>query len=144
MSDTCDNYFDCCLFFTASTMSRLIAKMTEEVFMPTGLAPSYAFMQMLVNETPGITQNTIAAKLNLAPSTVTRFLEKLLAKGLVTKTAEGKQSLIHPTAKGQALDAQLKEAWKALYDRYCDILGEAFAVELTASMAKANRRLGEK
>lgn len=143
MSASCDDYFDCCLYFTAGTMSRLITKMTEEVFMPTGLAPSYAFMQMLVNETPGITQNEIAARLHLAPSTVTRFLEKLLAKELVFKTAEGKQSLIRPTEKGLALEPELKAAWQALYKRYCDILGETFAVELTASMAKANRLLGE-
>jgi DNA-binding MarR family transcriptional regulator len=141
MSGTCDNYFECCLYFTTNTMARTISKMADDIFMSTGLSPAFAFMQMTINENPGISQSVLAQKLQLAPSTVTRFLDKLIAKGLIEKTVQGRNASLFPTEEGLSLHPLLREAWRQLYEVYSGFLGEEFAVKLTADMAKANEIL---
>ncbi len=143
MSETCDTneYLDCCLYFTANNMSRMINKMAEEAFMPTGLAPSYAFLMMVLIEEKSLSSGQLAHKLHLAPSTVSRFVDKLIVKGFVEKESVGKVTNVRPTKKGAQLLTPIRTAWKSLYVSYCDVLGEEFAVKLTADMAKANKNL---
>lgn len=145
MSESCsattNQYLDCCLYFTSNTMTRLINKMTEEAFMPTGFAPSYAFLMMVVIEEKSIGLGDLANTLKLAPSTVTRFVDKLIVKGFIEKEQSGRNMTVTATPKGTNLLPVIKESWKRLYDTYCDALGEEFAVKLTADMAKANRIL---
>lgn len=148
MSESCNattnKYLDCCLYFTSNTMSRLINKMTEDAFMPTGLAPSYAFLMMVVIEEKSIGIGQLAAALKLAPSTVTRFVEKLILKAYLEKEQSGRNMTISVTPKGKELLPEIKASWKRLYDNYCEVLGEEFAVKLTANMAKANKILENK
>lgn len=133
-----------CLYFTANSLARTISRMADEVFKPTGLSPSHAFLLMLVNERPGITPSELAAKLNLAPSTVTRFVDALKHKGFVTKASEGKASKISPTQAGRDMSETMAKAWKALYHKYSDVLGEQEGRELTATIHEACERLEEK
>lgn len=148
MSESCNaetnEYLECCLYFTSNTMSRLINKMTEDAFMPTGLAPSYAFLMMVVIEEDSIGIGQLADTLKLAPSTVTRFVDKLIVKGFLEKEQSGRNITITATAKGKELLPSIKESWKRLYDAYCEVLGEEFAVKMTADMAKANKILESK
>jgi DNA-binding MarR family transcriptional regulator len=105
--------------------------MAEEEFAVTGLQPSYAFIIMSVNINPGINIGEIAKIMMLKPSTVTRLIEKLENKQLITKKSEGKYSLLYPTDKSLELDSAIKKAWMNLYNRYVMILGEKFAKEIT-------------
>jgi DNA-binding MarR family transcriptional regulator len=79
-----------CLYFTANSLARVITRMADEEFRRTGLSPSHAFLMMLVNDTPGIAQKELAESLQLAPSTVTRFIDSLVHKGYLTREVEGK------------------------------------------------------
>lgn len=81
-----NQYLECCMYFTSNTMNRLINKMTEDAFMPTGLAPSYAFLMMVVIEEKSIGIGSLAETLKLAPSTVTRFVDKLITKGYLKRS----------------------------------------------------------
>jgi len=112
--------------------------MAEEEFKHTGLSPSYAFLMMLVNETPGIGQKDLAEKLNLAPSTVTRFLDSLANRGYLYRVVHGKTSSIHPTDSGIALDEVIGKAWKQFYVRYCEVLGTEEGNKLADTIHKAN------
>lgn len=145
MSNECEvknnQYLDCCLYFTSNTMSRLINKMTEDAFMQTGLAPSYAFLMMVVIEKKSIGIGQLANTLNLAPSTVTRFVDKLISKNLIQREQSGRNMTIIATSEGKALLPHIKDSWQRLFDRYCEVLGKEFAVELTSNMAKANKLL---
>lgn len=142
--ETINNYLECCLFFTSNTMSRLINKMTEDAFMSTGLAPSYAFLMMVVIEKESIGIGELANVLKLAPSTVTRFVDKLILKNYLKRDQVGRTMTITATSKGKALLPSIKDSWKRLFNTYCDILGEEFAIELTSNMAKANKFLENK
>lgn len=138
--DRC-SIFHHCLYFTANALARAVTRIAEEEFGLAGIAPSYAFLMMLVNETPGITQKELAEKLVLAPSTVTRFIGTLAHKGYVEKRAEGKLSRIYPTKKGQELQKTIDAAWQAFYKRYAGILGQDASHQLAHMMDQASQKL---
>ena len=130
-----------CLYFTANSLARAVTRMAEESFRKTGLSPSHAFLLMLVNDHPGITQKELAESLQLAPSTVTRFIDALVYKGLLTRKIEGKASKVSPTGDGQALQASIEAAWKDLHARYAKVLGLREGDALTAMIDAASEKL---
>ncbi|WML47003.1 MarR family winged helix-turn-helix transcriptional regulator [Neobacillus sp. PS3-34] len=126
-----EQYFCQCLYFTANHLARLMNKMAEEEFAQIGLSPTYAFLLMAVKDRPGITQSELSNTLHIAPSTTTRFVDKLEVKKLVERKNEGKLTLVFLTEKGIGIQAEIKECWKNLSKRYSDILGPEAAKELT-------------
>ncbi len=130
-----------CLYFTANSIARKITRMAEEDFRITGLSPSHAFIIMLVGENPGIGPKKLSEYLNLAPSTVTRFVDTLILKGYVIKKTQGKNASIFITNLGESLQEDIAEAWKNLYLRYSKILGEQEGIYLTSQIDAANKKL---
>ena len=112
-----------------------------DCFSASGLAPNQAFLLMTVQDRPGITAGELALCLHLAPSTLTRFLDKLESRGLLKRTREGRSAVVEITAKGGELRPVLDSGWADLYRGYSEILGEAAAQSLTASMATAGSAL---
>ena len=131
-------YLEHCLYFTSNKMNRIINKLTEEAFLPTGLAPSYAFLMMVVIDEESIGIGELSEILSLAPSTVSRAVDKLMLKGYLDRTQSGRNITVYITEKGKELDPVIKESWKNLYLSYCKILGEDVAVKLTSDMVSAN------
>lgn len=133
-----------CLYFTANTLARQISHLAEEEFRFTGLSPSHAFLLMLVNERPGITQKELSEALHLAPSTVTRFIDSLqMQRGLVERRTKGKLAKIYPTDQGREMQETIAKCWKALYHRYSDVLGETEGCELTRVIDQASEKLNK-
>lgn len=120
---TTEHLLNGCLFFTTAKLDRLLTRWAEEAFGGTGLSPHHAFAVMLVNDKPGMTQGDLAATLALSPSTLTRFIDKLENLGLMTRTQDGRQTLLHPTAKGRGLHPALALGWQSFWKRYTGILG---------------------
>lgn len=115
---------DDCLFFSVTKLARGFGKIGDEAFSKTGLSPSHAFILYLVNCSGPLHQKEIGEKLHLSPSTITRFIEKLEAKGLIEKTVDGKNAVISTTEKGLALQEEVSEAWRKLHQQYEHILTE--------------------
>jgi DNA-binding MarR family transcriptional regulator len=138
-----DNLLECCLFFTANALARTITRMGEDAFAAVGMTPSYAFLLTLTFEQPGITQKELAAQLQLAPSTVSRFVEALERKGYVSREVRGRETCVFPTEAGLGLRPAIGEAWRGLHDRYSDVLGREQGDELTRLTAEACRKLGQ-
>jgi len=139
-----ENSFDKCLYFTVSKLSRAITKMAEEEFAETGLSPTYGFLLMTVIERPGISQNHICEVLHIAPSTLTRFIDKLEGKGLVVRKSEGKNSFIYSTEKGIEFQESIEKARANLYNRYSEVLGYEEADKLAKIVNDAFNRLEKK
>lgn len=130
-----------CLYFTANRLARLLSKLAEDVFKPTGLSPAHAFALMQINRNPRLKQNQLAETLSLAPSTLTRFVDQLEHKGLVARKLEGKRSLLTATPKGRALQKSMEQAWHKLYVAYTDALGEKTGRELPEVLHQAGLKL---
>lgn len=131
---------DCCLYFTLNKFTRRFNAMADDIFKKTGLAPNYAFAIMQIEDNPGITSSELAKMLSLSPSTITRFIDKLIIKGLCRRELQGKNSYLYLTGEGKKLMESIDTSWRELYEEYVQIIGEEEAIELTAQM----NRLAEK
>ncbi len=138
---TIESLLQSCLYFATSNLSRNLMRLAEEEFAVTGLSPSHAFILMTVNERPGIAPSELAEMLHLAPSTVTRFIDTLEYKGLLSRQFLGKTSQIFATESGLMLQTHLKSAWEKLYQRLSDILGQEFSEQLMHLINEANQKL---
>lgn len=90
MSKNIQESLDSCLFFTVKKLDRALNKLAEESFQKVGMTPTYAFILLILAEEDGRLQKDIAQILYIAPSTLTRLVEKLVYKGYVTTLTEGR------------------------------------------------------
>ncbi len=133
--------FHHCLYFTATSLARSITRMAEEEFRITGVSPSHAFLVMLVNSAPGISPKELAHRLQLAPSTITRFVDTLVHKGYLERRSSGKNSELYPTPAGEDLQPTIELAWHNLFERYSQLLGVEASRQLTQSIDEAAGKL---
>jgi DNA-binding MarR family transcriptional regulator len=130
-----------CLFFTGNRLSRAITKIAEEEFAETGLTPMYGYLIRLAIGTPGISQKELAEKLSVAPSTLTRFVDKLEARKLVERRVLGKNVQIYPTDKAREMEEAILRASRKMRERYEEILGRDAAAALAETVLGASLRL---
>jgi DNA-binding MarR family transcriptional regulator len=130
-----------CLYFAANALARTITRLAEEEFRTTGLSPSHAYLLMLVLEQPGTTQKELGESLQLAPSTVTRLVDTLVHRGLVTRRSSGRSTTVTPTPRARQLLPSIEQAWWRLRDRYSDSLGAAAGEALTRRIGRAQAQL---
>ncbi len=130
-----------CLYFSTNALARTLSRMADDAFAKTGLSPSYAFVLMAVNGKPGISPSELAIEMQMQPSTITRFIDKLEQKKYVKREFEGKTAKILPLEKSVEIDSLLHESWSGLYDEYKEILGPNMAKMLSNNIVEANERL---
>ncbi len=115
--------------------------MADDAFRKVGLAPSYAFLLMAVNERPGIQPSELSEILGLTPSTITRLVEKMEYRGYLSRSSEGRATYIEPTESCRDMDEDIHEAWRELRNSYTEILGERYTTVLTEMSSKAINQL---
>ena len=130
-----------CLYFTANRFARNMTKMAESTFNIGELAPSYLYMIMTVKFHPGITQKELCHKLSIAPSTSTRFIDKLEKQKLVVRKSSGKETFISLTEDGEKVYAQFRVSLKELFDDYSAVLGKKFSMDLSRMLHEASNTL---
>ncbi|MGJ9460701.1 MarR family winged helix-turn-helix transcriptional regulator [Oceanobacillus sp. CF4.6] len=130
-----------CLFFTSNVFARTIAKIATEVFTPTGLSPTYGYLILVVNQYPGISQKELCSKLSIAPSTSTRFVNKLIKQEVLRSENKWKETHIYLTEKGNRLYEEVCHCIDELDQRYNSILGESKNEHLTTLMGELNKNL---
>ena len=134
------NYYSDNLYYTTVALSREIASVAETAFLDLGLTPSDAYLLMTVNEKPNIQPTEISEKILLAPSTITRMIEKLEKRSIVTRSNEGKYTFVAATPKGQDMYASIISKWDEINTYFLQKLGEGTLnnlVDLTSSSAKS-------
>ena len=133
--------FNQCLYFSSSALSRKVEKMAEESWKKIDLAPSQAYVLTLVINEPGIQAGEIAEQMLLTPSTITRLIQKLEEKKLLTRISEGKTTLVYPTAKSKALYPKMKACLNEFYEKYTTILGKEESARMVKNMNMLNDKL---
>jgi DNA-binding MarR family transcriptional regulator len=96
-----------CIYFASNALARKMERLANKAWEPVGLSPSHGYLLLLALDQPGIQPSQIAEHLLLAPSTLTRLIEKLEARELVTRHFEGKLTFLHPTEKARTLLPEL-------------------------------------
>jgi MarR family transcriptional regulator, organic hydroperoxide resistance regulator len=109
------NYYADNLYYTTTAFSREISSIAENAFMDLGLTPSDAYLIMVVNEKPNVQPTEISERILLAPSTITRMIEKLEKRSIVTRTQEGKYTYVAVTTKGKDLYANILATWDEIH-----------------------------
>ncbi len=133
-----DAYFTGCLYFSISKLQRHINKLAEAAFSDVGLAPGQIFLLMALHEEKNCSASHLSEMLGLAPSTITRFIDKLEKQGLCTRKLEGRVSHTSITAKGRRLMPDIQAGWKTLFQSYSEIFGEEDAKALNKMIVSFN------
>lgn len=124
------NYFGDNLYYTTTAFSREISGIAEIAFADLGLTPSDAYLIMCVNEKPNIQPTEISEKILLAPSTITRMIEKLEKRNIVTRATEGKYTFVAPTAKGKDIYTAVIQKWDEVGALFAQKLGDSTVTSL--------------
>ncbi len=126
-----------CLYFTISKMFRMINRIAEEAFEKIDIYPTHAFLMMLLKEEKnGLSVNQISSSLAIAPSTVTRFVDKLVSKGYVVREKMGKNSFTKITEKGLNEIDEIYEAWRGITEKIEELVGDKTYLERTKKSFK--------
>lgn len=125
------------LYFTANALWREVSSIADTLFADLGLTPSDAFFIRIVNDKPGVQPTEVSEKMSLAPSTITRMIEKLEKRSIVSRKMEGKYTYIYTSAKGQDLDEQIRAKWDEVNALYTSLLGHDKIADITTSTTEA-------
>lgn len=131
---TSESKFCSCLYFTANALARKVEKLAVESWKKIGLAPSHAYLLKLVIDEPGMQAGLLAEQLQLTPSTITRLVEKLEEKKLVTRVTEGKTTNVFPTQKAKEMKPQIKQCIEEFHEKYVKILGKEESKQFIQNM----------
>ena len=140
MKTTSSKYAQC-LYFTSAALARKVEKMAVDCWKEVNLSPSHAYLLMAVLDEPGIQPGLLSDYLQLQPSTITRFIEKLEDKKLVVRTTEGKATNVYPTPKARLLLPKMKECSQQFSERCGDILGKEENTKLVQGLGRIADKL---
>ncbi len=136
--------FERCLYFNLNALTRAVNQRWEEAYGTVGLSPAHAYLIRLVLIHPGVTQKQIAAELRLAASTITRFVDALVARGLLQRrdsAGDAREWTIHPTDAARALHSELERIGSDLFHELRTTLSAAERTELVDDLRKVDAAL---
>lgn len=136
--------FERCLYFNINALTRAVNQRWENAYQAVGLSPAHAYLLRLVLSSPGITQKQLAAELRLAPSTITRFIDALVTRGLLQRQASGgdaREWAIQPSDAARTLHSDLERIGQELFQSLRDTLGETHCSELVGDLRRTHDSL---
>ncbi|MCG2590285.1 MarR family winged helix-turn-helix transcriptional regulator [Rhodohalobacter sulfatireducens] len=110
----------------ANLFSREITRHFDSYFEEYDLATSYVELLLILYDQDELSQNDLAEEMKLAPSTITRFVNKLVKKGLIQKKKVGRTAVITLSKKGEDELPTLKRAFDNAVSDLEAILGNKF------------------
>ncbi len=135
------------LYFASGALARQIEKMAKEAWKPSGLHPSLAHLLQLIllGEVFSISYPTfLSHDLLLSPSTLTRFLEKLEKKKLITRFPYEHLVVVEPTQEARELEPLLEQC-ESSFARQChELLGEQETFNLSSTLNRTTDLLAKR
>ena len=129
------------LFFVTNVLARRLSRRSDNAFSSFGLSTSHALILLMISDEPEIQPSSLADNLNLKPSTITRLVQKLEIRDLVTRESEGRSTLIACTKKGSELANEIDSVWSDLQDDLKNDLGERYLEVLSEMISNAMETL---
>jgi len=136
--------FEKCIYFNTNALARQINKIWDDAFAPFGLSPSHAYVLRVVLNQPGISMKQIAEELELAPSTVTRFVDSLINKKWLKRVPDSNDkrgTRIQPTAQAKKIHKKLEKTGQDLYSQLNEIIGKKPFSNLVSDMRGTRHKL---
>lgn len=123
-----------CMFFTSNRLSNILRRKAEETFKPLGIGVPYVYLLIIVNQYDGISQTDLCKKLDIAPSTCTRFVDRLVKQGKLRREHEWKTAYVFLTEEGRQTCQGIDECIENLLESICHIIGKEKMAHLTHEM----------
>lgn len=127
-----------------NTFSRNLTAFFDAKLEKFGLATSYIELMILLYQKDDFSQKELAENLSLAPSTITRFIDKLEKKGYVKKERKGRAAHVSLTKKGRKTSQEMEFAYQSAVDGLKEIVGEKFVITVGKLLDFGNGVLKEK
>jgi DNA-binding MarR family transcriptional regulator len=131
------------MYFAAGALARKVEKMAVECWKPVNLSPSHAYLLLLVIENPGVQPSQLCSHLQLTPSTITRLMEKLEEKKLVTRKTEGKNTIVYPTKEALQLLPKMRACQDEFAQKQSSIIQQTDSCELIQRINKLSEAIDE-
>ena len=109
-----------------NSFSRTLSSFFDERLSRFNLATSYIELMILMKENDEVSQKEIAEQLSLAPSTITRFVEKLKKEGYLTKKRDGRNMTIELTLKGKQISSEMDDEYQAVVEEIRELMGDKY------------------
>lgn len=111
-----------------NTFSRNLTSFFDERLEQFGLATSYVELMILLKRSDDFSQKELAQNLSLAPSTITRFIDKLEKQGYVKKERKGREAYAGLTKNGRIVSEEMESVYQSAVDDLKEIVGEKFVI----------------
>lgn len=111
---------------SVNSFSRTLSSFFDERLNRFNLATSYVELLILMKQSETVSQKDIAEHLSLAPSTVTRFVDKLKNEGYLTKKRDGRNVSIELTKKGLDVSSEMETVYQSAVDEIHELMGEKY------------------
>ncbi len=138
------SYFENCIYFSANQLARHLNSIADKAFKDMNITPTQGFTLIAIGELGKHTPSEITAELEMTPSTITRFLDKLEKLGYVKRTYHGRNTEVDLTQAGTNKLKEIFVCWKKIHDMNSQIFGEETSEELTKEIVKANKLFTDK
>ncbi|TVQ03303.1 MAG: MarR family transcriptional regulator [Balneolaceae bacterium] len=109
-----------------NSFNRDVSKLFDNFFREYNLATPFVELLVHIHEDEKLSQKELSERMNLAPSTITRFIHKLQKRGLVEKKMNGRMAYITLTEKGKNLVPDLISTYQKAEETLHKKLGEKF------------------
>lgn len=125
-------------------LHRLLNLHYQKAYKPFGLQGTMVPIMFMVGKTPGINQKTIADRLVLGQSTMSRDIQKLCYKNwlVVTKGSDPRHSELYITAEGYKLLEKIAPVWQQMHSKTNTLLG-SFNIQLIDQLIAAIQQMPE-
>ncbi|CAN5142784.1 hypothetical protein BH23BAC3_BH23BAC3_22800 [soil metagenome] len=111
-----------------NTFSRNLTAFFDARLEQFGLATSYVELMILLKRSDDFSQKELAQYLSLAPSTITRFIDKLEKQGYVKKVRKGREAYTGLTENGRKVSEEMESVYKSAVEDLKEIVGEKFVI----------------
>ncbi|TGA99110.1 MarR family transcriptional regulator [Sporolactobacillus shoreae] len=112
-----------CIYFTASHLLRELERLANESFAPTGMAPAYTYMMLMISRNDGLTMTELADAFDYEQSTLSRMVQKLVSRGWLEKKRQGHQTRLFITTRAAAILPVMEESLNVFRELSDEMMG---------------------